>query len=315
MTEEMGTIVTLTVNPAVDASCRVDYVVSERKLRCAAPRFEPGGGGVNVSRAIRKLGGEAVALFPCGGPSGGLLRELLTVEQVPHRPILIAGSTRENLNVLETATGRQYRFCMPGPTLAEPEWNRCLEVLTTFRPRPEFIVASGSLPPGVPADFYARVAVLARDLSARLVLDTSGEPLRRALEKGVYLVKPSVHEFGELTSESPDESRLSSLGRRLIAGGACEVLVLSLGAGGAFWMTAAESERLAAPAVAVQSSVGAGDSMVAGIVLSLSRGLGLAEAARFGVAAGAAAVMNPGTELCRLEDVGRLSHEVVTVAS
>jgi 6-phosphofructokinase 2 len=309
----MRSIVTLTMNPAVDESTSVPYVLPDRKLRCQAPAFEPGGGGINVARAIRKLGGDALACFPVAGPTGELLRQLLEAEGVRQEPVPVTGWTRENLNVLEEVSGRQFRFCMPGATLSEREWGGFLEWLRQLHPPPDFVVASGSLPPGVPVDFYARVARIARERGSRVVLDTSGAPLACAVEEGVHLLKPSLHEFQALTGEpDADESKLASLADTVIKRRWCEILVLSLGAGGALWVTASERERLAAPAVRIKSSVGAGDSMVAGIVLSLARGRPLGEAVRFGVAAGAAAVMNPGTALCRREDVERLYPQVMS---
>jgi 6-phosphofructokinase 2 len=308
----MRSIVTLTMNPAVDESTSVPYVLPDRKLRCQAPTYEPGGGGINVARAVRKLGGDALACFPVAGPAGELLKQLLDAEGVRHTALPVRGWTRENLNVLEEVSGRQYRFCMPGPALAADEWPIFLDWLGRLRPSPDFMVASGSLPPGVPDDFYARLAALGRRMGSRVVLDTSGPALARAVDEGVHLLKPSHDEFQTLMGEHDlDESRLADLGATAVKRGWCEILVLSLGAGGALWMTASDRERLAAPAVRVKSSVGAGDSMVAGIVLSLAEGRPLGEAVRVGVAAGAAAVLNPGTALCRREDVERLYPQVI----
>ena len=302
------------MNPAIDVSTGVDHVIPDHKLRCGAPAYEPGGGGINVARAISKLGGSARAFFPAGGPAGVLLCALLDGEGVPHRTFPIAGWTRENTNITEGVTGRQFRFVMPGPTLHAHEWQSILDELDTLAPVPRYLVVSGSLPPGVPADFYARLARLVARRGVKLVLDASGEPLRRAVAEGVTVLKPSLREFEELTGETGcQESRLSVLARQLIDDGRCEVLILSLGVRGVFWMSASERGRLAAPAVPVKSSVGAGDSMVAGVVLSLARGRALADAVRVGVAAGAASVMNPGTELCRPEDVERLYGEMAVV--
>jgi 6-phosphofructokinase 2 len=310
--DRMLSIVTLTMNPALDVSTGVPYVLPDQKLRCHAPKYDPGGGGINVARAVRKLGGDALACFPLAGPAGDLLKTALDTEGVRQMPVPVAGWTRENLNVLEEVSGRQFRFCMPGPTLGELEWPLFLERLGGLQPSPDFLVASGSLPPGVPVDFYARLGALARRMGSRLVLDTSGEPLVRAVDAGVYLLKPSLREFHALTREPERaESHLADAAAAVVARGWCEVLVLSLGAAGALWVTSGERERLTAPSVPVRSSVGAGDSMVAGIVLSLVRGRSLREAVRFGVAAGAASVMNPGTELCHLEDVERLYPQVL----
>lgn len=310
----MRSIVTLTMNPALDVSTAVPYVLPDQKLRCEAPRYEPGGGGINVARVVRRLGGDALACFPVAGPAGDRLRGLLDGEGVRQTAVPVRGWTRENVNVLEQVSGRQFRFVMPGPALGEDEWPRFLEWLEGLQPRPDFVVASGSLPPGVPTDFYARLATLVRRIGSRLVLDTSGEPLAQAVAEGVYLLKPSLREFRTLAhSPGDDDTELAAIAAAAVRERHwCEVLVLSLGAGGALWVDAQERERLAAPAVPVKSTVGAGDSMVAAIVVMLASGRPVREAVRFGVAAGAAAVMNPGTELCQRADVERLVAQVLT---
>jgi 6-phosphofructokinase 2 len=309
-----ATIVTVTLNPAIDVSTDVPHVVSDRKLRCAPPRYEPGGGGVNVARAIRRLGGRVAALFPAGGPAGRLLHELLEAEGVERITVPIRGFTRENLNVLERETGRQFRFVLPGPELSAEECEECFGLLSARDPFPAYLVGSGSLPPGAPTDFLARLARLARARGSRFVLDTSGPPLAAVLEESVFLWKPSLREFQEWSGESgSDETAWLRRARQIVADGRCEVLVVSLGPGGALWTSRAGQERLAAPAVSVASSVGAGDSLVAGIVFSLAGGGSVPEAVRLGVAAAAASVMSPGTGLCRREDVERLMLAVVPV--
>lgn len=307
----MKTIVTLTMNPAIDKSSSVDHVVAERKLYCTIPRFEPGGGGINVSRAIKKLGGESLALYPSGGPTGEMLQFLFDQEGLTHRPVPVLGWSRENLIVLEEATGQQYRFGMPGPDLSDEEWQRCLDEIFSGQPGPDFIVASGSLPPGVPEDFYARIARMGKARGARVVIDVAGEPLRLALREGIYLIKPNIREFREFAgSGMEEESEIRALAKKLVSDGQCEVVVISLGAAGVLMVSGDGDERLQPPAVPIISKVGAGDSMVAGIVLSLARGEALRDAVRFGVAAGTAAVMTPGTELCRREDAERLYRQM-----
>lgn len=308
----MKTIVTITMNPAIDKSATVDHVVAERKLYCSEPLFEPGGGGINVSRAVRKLGGESLALYPSGGHSGQTLRLLLDQEGLKHRPVEVAGWTRENLIVLESATGQQYRFGMPGPDLTAKEWQACLEQIFAGGARPDYLVASGSLPPGVPQDFYARVARLGKQHGARVAVDASGEPMRLALREGVFLIKPNIREFREMIGEGgEDESRVLALAKKIVLDGQSEVVVISLGAAGVLMVSDSGVERLHPPTVPVISKVGAGDSMVAGMVLSLARGNALRDAVRFGVAAGTAAVMTPGTELCRREDAERLYRQML----
>jgi 6-phosphofructokinase 2 len=305
-------IATLTMNPAIDKSSAVAQVVAEWKLRCDPPLYEPGGGGINVSRAIRKLGGESLALYTTGGLSGEMLASLVDGEGLKHQAITISGLTRESLTILEKSTGQQYRFGMPGPTLGEAEWRRCLEVISELLPQVDYLVASGRLPPGVPANFYGQLAKLAREYNTRLIVDTSGEALRLAVEEGVFLIKPNLREFAELTGqELVDELQEERLARELVSSRQSEAVVVSLGAAGVLVASAEGAERVRAPLVPIKSKVGAGDSTVAGIVLALARGQSWREAVRFGVAAGAAAVMTPGTELCRREDVERLYEQLM----
>lgn len=299
-------IVTITMNPAVDKSAVVEDVIAERKLRCRNPRREPGGGGLNVSRAIRELGGQSTAVVPLGGPTGDILARLLDQADIDHVSIPTEGWTRENLSVFEQSSTQQYRFGMPGTTLHEAEWQECLDRVKAVD-SPDFIVASGSLPPGVPDDFYARLGEAARAVGARFLLDTSGTPLREATRDGVYLLKPNAREFEELTGKPfESEPQQEELARGLIDSGRCEVLILSLGAAGVLMATRDNIERVRSPSVPIRSKVGAGDSTMAAIVLGLAREMPLRSAVCYGVAAGAAAVMTPGSELCRREDVERL---------
>jgi len=308
----MKTIVTLTLNPSLDANTSIDQVVAERKLRCEKLEFEPGGGGVNVSRALLRLGGRSIACYPQGGATGKIIGDLLEKEGVERHTVPIAGWTRENFIVFERATGRQYRFGTPGPDIADEEWNRLSKELETLQPRPDFLVASGSLPPGAPEDFLAGVAELGRRTSCKVILDSSGESFARAIEKSkVFLIKPNLREFrGLIGRDVQGGSELEKAAAQLVEQGRVEVVVVSLGAGGAIVATGDGVEHLRAPTVKIESKVGAGDSQVAGMVLSLARDAELRYAARFGVAAGAAAVMTPGTELCRREDAARLFEEM-----
>ncbi len=301
----MDKVVTLTLNPALDVATRIHSVAPEIKLRCAEPGFHPGGGGINVSRALRFLGGQSSAVYAAGGHNGAMLTQLLTSEGIDSQPVNIAGITRENVVVYEESTGLQYRFTMPGPALSAAEWIACLEAL--FNLNPAFIVASGSLPPGVPVEIYGEITRYAREYGIRVILDTAGDALNRAIGKGIYLLKPNLRELELFAGEAlPGESQIRAAGQRLIAEGLAEVLVVSLGAAGAALITGADCVFLHAPIVPIQSKVGAGDSMVGGIVMGLARGFPLSDAARLGVAAGSAAVMTAGTALCRGEDAWRL---------
>jgi 6-phosphofructokinase 2 len=302
----MARIVTFTMNPALDIATATDRVVPTHKLRCEAPRYDPGGGGINVARAAHALGGEALAIFPAGGAAGEMIQHLLRQEGVAHEAVVIAGFTRESLAVEERQSGEQYRFILPGPRIGPADQERCLHALAAAAPRAEFIVASGSLPLGVPEDFYRRVGELAKGHGKRLVLDTSGTALQRA-GHAIYLLKPSLRELEELTGRPiRSEREEMEAAQLLVEQGRSEVVVVSLGARGALLVTAQEAERFPAVPVSAKSTVGAGDSMLAGIIFGLTQGLRVREAVQFGIAAGAAALLGSGTQLCRRDDVARL---------
>jgi len=309
----MRTIITLNMNPAIDKSTTTEHVIAERKLYCGPASYEPGGGGVNVSRAIKKLGGGSLLVYPAGGMPGKMLNELLEQEGIDQLLLSIKGITRENLIVLEETTGRQFRFGMQGPKLERDEWEHCLLELSTANPAPDYLVASGSLPLGVPSDFYARVARIGKEIGAKVIIDAAGDALAHALQEGVYLIKPNVREFRELAGNNiKEESQITEAAQSMVRAGQCEVMVISLGAAGALLVSEDIVEHIVPPTVPISSKVGAGDSMVAGIVLSLSRGKELREAALYGIAAGSAAVMPPGTELCRKEDTERLYAKMIS---
>ncbi|MFD2999252.1 1-phosphofructokinase family hexose kinase [Pontibacter toksunensis] len=306
----MHDIITITLNPALDKSTYANRVQPEKKIRCRSPFFEPGGGGINVSRAIKKLGGESCAWFLAGGPSGEVLCNLLKEEGISFKAIKTKNWTRENLMVMEEDSGNQYRFGMPGPEVSEEEWKQCIIKLeeTPDEKLPKYVVASGSLPPGVPDDFYLQLAQMANRRGFKLIVDTSGDALLKAAGEGVYLLKPNLLEFAALVGkEEVSALEQEQIAMQILSEGKCEVLVVSLGPRGA--MVASKEKGISyvlSPAVKQKSAVGAGDSMVGGMVMSLLKGMSLDEIVRYGVAAGTAATMTPGSELCKKEDTEKI---------
>lgn len=302
----MSKIITITFNPAIDKSTTVPALIPEKKLMCTKPVYEPGGGGVNVARAIKKLGGTATAIYLAGGYTGKAFTQLLNKEGIDSIIAEIKENTRENLIVYETSSNQQYRFGMPGPSILEQEWQQCLQHIENIK-EADFIIVSGALPQGIPLAVFSKIASVARSINAKLIVDTSGEALMEAVQAGLYLIKPNLAELSSLVGkEGLNIERVDEAAREVINKGKCEVVVVSMGAAGAMLVTGNRAIHIMPPAVKIKSTVGAGDSMLAGIVLSLAQNKSIEEAAQYGVACGTAATMNAGTELCRKEDADHL---------
>jgi len=311
MDADVPDIATLTINPAIDIFVNVGRVEPTRKMRCSAPKRDPGGGGINVARVAHRLGSDVVAIYPTGGAIGKLLHRLVDREGIDSLVTPSHVETRENFTAYEETTGEQYRFVLPGSALHRPEWEAVLDKLTTLPEKPKFVVASGSVPPGVPEDFFARVAREAKRLDAQCVIDTSGAALKAALKEGVALIKPNLVELSDLigTSLTTDDARITAC-RKLIKDGCVGMVALTLGEDGALLVTPDQVWRAEPLTIEPVSTVGAGDSFLGGLVGALASGKSLPQAFRVAVAAASAAVLSPGTELCREEDVQKLLTDV-----
>jgi 6-phosphofructokinase 2 len=299
-------IVALCMNPALDITTSTDVVRPTDKLRCAAARYDPGGGGINVAHVAEVLGVRSTAVFPAGGPAGELVHSLLTAEGLAVQRIRIGGSTRESFTVNEVSSSKQYRFVLPGPQLTIAEQTDCLLHLRRAAQTARIVVASGSLPPGVPEDFYQQVAQVCTELGTTFLLDSSGGGLSH-VKSGVFLVKPSIRELREDTcAELATEAEQVAAARSLVARGVARNVLVSLGSQGALLVGAEGAWRFAAVDVPPGSGVGAGDAMLAGVAVGIARGQPLTEAVRLGIAAGAAMLLTPGTAPCTREDTERL---------
>jgi len=302
----MKTIATLTMNPTIDASYDVDRVFPTQKIRARNEHYDPGGGGINVARVFCRLGGEARCFYLSGGPTGVALDGLLEQLGLLARPIAIAGPTRVASTVHECETGREYRFTPEGPAVSEAEWRSCLKCLAEVECG--YFVASGSLPRGVPKDFYARAAAILRERGIAFVLDTSGAALKQALAGGgVYLVKPSAAELSELAGrELGSLDEFAEAAMAVIRAGQAEMVAVTLGNRGAILARAEGTLYLPALEIEVRSAVGAGDSFLAAMVFALASGCDPVEAFCHGMAGGAASLLSPGTGLAHPDDIARL---------
>ena len=303
----MTKIYTLTLAPSLDSATQTPQIYPEGKLRCSAPVFEPGGGGINVARAITFLGGEATAIYPAGGATGEHLTALLADEQVPVETVETGDWTRQNLHVHVDSSGEQYRFVMPGAALTQQEFRHLEEKVQAIEPG-SLLVISGSLPPGIDIENLTQLVKSAQQHQLRCIIDSSGEALAAALEVGnIELVKPNQKELSALVQRDlsqPNDVRQAA--QELIRSGKAQRVVVSLGPQGALGVDSSGSVQVVPPPMKSQSTVGAGDSMVGAMTLRLAENAGLEDMVRFGVAAGSAATVNQGTRLCSQENTHKI---------
>jgi len=303
----MNKVITLTMNPVVDKDTSVAGIKPNTKLRCVSPTYYAGGGGINVSRAIKQLGGESLCLYMAGGLIGSHLQQLVVADGITQKVIAVEGWTRENLSVTDTITNLHYRFGVPGPNVKEDEWQMVLKFLEEQLHKDDFLVASGKLPPGVPPDFYVKTSKITDTIGAKLILDTSGVALLPSIKAKTYMMKPNLGELSILCGvDFISDFELESLSKKFLEENNCEVLVVSMGAKGALLVTKDIMKHVLAPTVQQKSTIGAGDSMVAGMVLKLLKGKSLIETVEYGVACGSAATIYPGTQLCTRVDADNL---------
>lgn len=308
----MAKIVTLTANPALDIAMHVEQLVPSHKMRCSAVRRDPGGGGINVARVVHRLGGKALAVYAAGGSAGDQIANLLDGEGLQHRPVRVKGQTRESFNVTDDKTGEQYRFILAGDALDQGEWNACVSASLTAVAPGDYFVCSGSLPPGVPTDFYAGAISSAKAKGARTVVDSQGESLRAVLESGVDVVKASARELGAYLGRTlSDAQSWRDAMRAILQSGKAEMIAVTLGERGALLVTPSDAWQVTVPQVPASTTVGAGDSFLGGMLVKLIAGCPGDVALRYAAAAGTAALLTSGTGLCNPADVERLNAEVV----
>jgi len=302
-------ITTLTINPSLDKSTHFSDLIPEQKMRCEKPRYDAGGGGVNVSKSISILGGSSLCVFTSGGSSGEMLEEIVRNEGIESITIKTKSWTRENFIAFETKTKAQYRFGFPGNEFLKDEKD---EIIATIKElKSNYLVISGSLNEGLPTNFYQKITKIAKESGTKVIVDTSGEALQKVLEAGVYLVKPNIGELANLLGvkrlELPEVEKAA---KTLIEKGSAEIVVVSLGGEGAILVSKNQTEFVKAPKVEKKSTVGAGDSMVGGMVWALSQNKSLKEVIQIGVCCGTAATMNEGTQLFKVADVQKLLKEM-----
>ena len=298
---------TVTVNPALDLTYRVPGLTFDDTVRAQEVLRAPGGKGVNVSRVATRLGHPTVAMGFVGGRAGDEIEDLLRAEGVRTWFARHDAPTRTNAIVQDDA-GRQLRISGPGPRIDADQVAALIDSLFELR-APAFLVLSGSLLPGVPSDLYARVARRAAEDGVASVVDADAE-LGAALEAGVALIKPNAYELGRLTGRDVHDVTSARDAADVARARGADVVVTSLGRNGALWSGPEGHWHATAPEVEVDSALGAGDALLAGVLSARADGASPADALALGVACGTATAMTPGTDLCRREDVDALRPQV-----
>lgn len=299
-------VLTITMNPAIDVNTEADEVHTNQKVRCKKPDYDPGGGGINVARVLQRLGVEVDAFYLAGGLTGNFLEYLLEKEKVSGERIEISELTRENTSIIDRKTGEQYRFVLPGPSISEEEWKRAFNRIKEEISQYDVVVGSGSLPPGVPVDFYAQLGKLTLEEDKMYVLDTSGDFLIEGVKNGATFIKPNQEEFEslkELTDSVSNEELIDNLLDHGI-----ENIIHTLGKEGTILINKDGKKKFKPPKIEVNSSIGAGDSFVGGLVAGLINGMDAPNAVCYGISTAASTLKSAGTDLCELNDVQQI-HE------
>jgi len=300
---------TVTVNPALDLTYRVDEIVFDDTVRAESVMRAPGGKGINVSRVTARLGHATVAMGFVGGSAGEELRDRLESEDVRTWFTHIGGLTRTNA-IVQDAAGHQIRVSGPGPEVTAEDVDRLVESLFDLR-APDVLALCGSLLPAMPEGFYPAVAERAAADGIRVAVDADGPELASAARAGVYLIKPNRYELERLTGHEVGTREDAVAASRPLLRQGVQVVLTSLGAQGAVLVSEDCALHAYAPHVQVDSAVGAGDAMLAGALAAAVDGAPWETLLRLGVACGTATAMTPGTELCRGADVESLLPQIV----
>jgi 1-phosphofructokinase len=304
-------IVTVTLNPSVDRVVELYELRLGDTNRVTDGVIDPGGKGVNVSRMIRELGGDSLATGFVAGSLGKFVEDSLNHAGIRDAFIHIPGQTRMNLAIVETRWHRHTMLNEAGP-VTDPKYLQRLRRLLENRVGPRnWVVLAGSVPPHLPLSVYADLTELLHAKGALVCLDADGEALALGVQAMPDLIKPNREELERLVHRQlPTLAEVVQAAWEVQNGGV-PMVVVSLGRQGAIAVSSQGAWRVLPPPVVTVSAIGSGDSLVAGLVLALSRGQALPEGLRLGTAAGAATAMQPGTRLGCAADIERLLPEIV----
>ena len=303
-------IFTVTLNPAVDREMTVDAIAFDTVLRATDWQVDCGGKGFNVARMLKSLGVASVALGFAAGKSGEMLADKMQHLGIDTDFVWVKGETRTNVSIVSAENGQYVKINEPGPAISEADLLQLEKKIGDRVEEGDWWVLAGSLPPGVPSTYYTKLITIIQSAGAKVFLDTSGEALRLNCAARPLLVKPNAEEAQELTGLSINTlDGIASVGEAIAAMGPVSVII-SLGKEGAVLLDEGKAWLAASPEIEVANPIGAGDSMVAGIVWGLSRGGCMKDALCKGIACGAATASQKGTSVGSLEQVNQLLAEV-----
>lgn len=297
-------ITTLTVNPALDKSAKVDGLIAEQKLKCHSIEFQAGGGGINISRVLRRLQIDSDCVFTSGGDNGAFLQNKLLQEKIKISPIQVDEWTRENLSIVDTQTSKQYRFGMPGKPISRSEINLITHTILKMVDKNDILALSGSLAPNMPVDYYAQIIKKLTDKNVKVILDTSGPALQNTLKQPLFLIKPNQKELALLAGkEFLTTKEQEAFAMQLVISKKVKYVVVSMGPRGAFLASKEGIMYQSTPSIPVKSTIGAGDSMVAGLIYGLRHDYSPQDMLKYGVACGVATTMSEGTNLASADTI------------
>lgn len=298
----MTSILTITLNPALDIFGSVDDIVIGPKLRCDGGNIDAGGGGVNVSRAIKILGGKSKAFVATAGVLGDVLIKQIRKHDIDPLRYETDGHTRQSLSIFEESSGKQLRLVLPGPIWTDAQVDGLMGCILDNIDEGAMVVASGSLPPGVPSDFYISLNTNLRQKNARMILDTSEDVLMTSVKSAVhpyYVLRMNRIEAEFLAGQSfPTPTEMVDFAQKLVRDNIAENVVLARGPSGSVFASATERFQIRPPTTPVKSKVGAGDSLIGGLTFALARGKSLKEAGLIAASCASSAVQTDSSELC-----------------
>lgn len=291
-------ILTITLNPSIDISVAVGALIPEDKLRCERYEKEVGGGGINVAKGLSRLGLDGYAMFFSSGKNGQWINERLKEAKLKTIPIMTHGETRENINITDHAKQLEYRLINKGNRINKKEEAHLMEMILKLNPTPEFVIVSGSSPDGIHHRFYKNLAIWCKKVNANLVLDIPADQLKTCLKYQPFLIKPNLKEFLQLIGKTKlSKSGIIEVAKSMIRKKKATYIAISMGSKGGMLVSAQEAIQLKAPESVPLSTVGAGDSMVAGMTYQFASNANLKDVLRLGLACGTAATMKKGTKL------------------